>query len=561
MTKNNERHKKTDKPKKKNKENIVKKLQRVRRGRALRRISGFFGVLLLIGIFIASIFFATWYSGPGDDREVKFSYRSGFYEEDLEVKLSVDGATFLEMAEIRYNLDGDDILHTSTPYNEPIKLRVPESGYRLYTITAAFCYIGEKCSMSNVATYVLGTNLKEDVDLDIININSSFESLYNYETGIMVKGKTYDDNLRENPDTLLIEGNYSQRTEEWIRDAQVTMFDTSGEMLLNRKIGIQISGNTSALADVKSIKLVGNKKYGYTRIPFDFGDGTETYNTIKLSNGGQDHWWGHVRSSLISRLAEQSGFDGYSPTKRVAVFLNGDFYGVFDAQINYSDSNIAKKFDLPNNDFVEKYKSKESIVFADAGIGELFTTDLNDAANRAKLEASVDMDNYLLYYALQILWQNIDWPINNFEMWRYNGEYDSNNKYTDGRWRFLIYDTDCAYYCNEYMEHYAYDYFAELLKGETVESTTFTDVMKSKYYRNRFIAIIKDLINGPFAEDNVLSIIDEEVDKIDLQLGLWYEEKEYNDWKKEVAHLKRLVVGINDMLKADILKYYAIIIY
>ena len=30
-------------------------------------------------------------------------------------------------------------------------------------------------------------------------------------------------------------------------------------------------------------------------------------------------------------------------------------------------------------------------------------------------------------------------------MWRYTGQYDAGNKYSDGRFRFLIYDTDLVF--------------------------------------------------------------------------------------------------------------------
>ena len=82
--------------------------------------------------------------------------------------------------------------------------------------------------------------------------------------------------------------------------------------------------------------------------------------------------------------------------------------------------------------------------------------------------------------------------------------------------------------------------------------------MEPDYYRNRFIKILKELIDGPFATKNLLDIINSETDKIDKQLQLWYKEDEYNNWMEEVHHLKRLVLGENSMLRADILKYYKI---
>ena len=35
------------------------------------------------------------------------------------------------------------------------------------------------------------------------------------------------------------------------------------------------------------------------------------------------------------------------------------------------------------------------------------------------------MDSYLLYYAFNILLNNVDWPNNNLEAWFYNGDKKS----------------------------------------------------------------------------------------------------------------------------------------
>ena len=93
------------------------------------------------------------------------------------------------------------------------------------------------------------------------------------------------------------------------------------------------------------------------------------------------------------------------------------------------------------------------------------------------------MDNYLLYYAINILANNTDWPQNNFEIWKYDGPYIENNKYTDGRYRFLIYDTDLTYYSSKneiFFDGCDKDTFVSLMENiYRSEDSTFSNVMKS----------------------------------------------------------------------------------
>ncbi len=499
--------------------------------------------------------------GPSKNTKLSFDVASGFYNEDINV--SINASNLPNFTKIKYNLNGDDLENDSLDYERAISLAVPENGYKVYTIKASFCD-AERCGAPVYATYVLGNDLSNDVDLDIVSITSSQKSLYDYETGIMVPGKTRDDIENSNKyERIDVMGNFRWRDEEWIRDAHIAMFSEGGVLKLDKNIGLQVAGGTSSALAIKSLKLVGNKKYGYDKISFDFGDGFRLYNSLRLRSGAQDQNFGNVRSSVASRLIKESGFDGGSETKRVVVFLNNEFYGIFDAQQSYSDSFLADNFDLPNSNLVAKYKESESGVLQEVGIDKLFRQNLNVAENREALENAVDMDNYLMYYALQIMWNNTDWPQNNFEMWRYeNDGNESYNEYEDGRYRFLIYDTDLTWYIDGNENYYPGaigDIFEFLMENKyRGEGSMFKNVMASDYYRNKFVGILRNLINGPFETGHVLNIVDEEAAKIDRQMRIFYSDEEYASWQGWINLLKKAVSERNSVVRADAKKYFGV---
>lgn len=513
---------------------------------------------------MAGLVAIAWLESLSGDYRVLFSKEGGFYDTNVQLILTSAGNVVPGMAGIRYNLNGDAMYEASTlayEKDKPIVLEVPEEGYAVYTVQAAYCRNGGKCGKTYRETYVLGKRLEKDVNLDVMNILVDRQSLYDYDVGIMVKGKTYDEEFDESAD--YVKGNYNMRTEEWIRDAYVVMYNVDGERVLDRGMGIQISGGTSAAVEVKSFKLVGNRKYGYDGIPFDFGEGLQIYNSVRL-RAGQDDVYGKIRSSVASRLAKESGFDGMPETKHMVVFLNNEFYGILDAQQSYSDSYLAQKYELLDKGSIVKHKSSEIGALEAAEVDGLFKSDLSVAANREKLEAVVDMNNYLWYYAMQIMWNNTDWPMNNYEMWKYEGgsKDEKDNPYEDGRWRFLVYDLDLIYYTKGNIapfESATEDQFAALMGEKDVQranGSSFKNVMASKYYAEKFVDILDLLINGAFTTKNVLKIVEEEAEKIEPQIKLNYSTSEYKEWQKNIELIKTAVRERNDIVRQDVKKYF-----
>ena len=486
------------------------------------------------------------------ENDLVFSKDNGFYSDNLVVEISSR-----RNGKIRFNLNGDDINSAGEPYNNAIKLEVPEKGYKVYTLGAALCVDAGQCGNIERRTYVLGKNLDEDVDLDIISITSSQKNLYDYEYGIMVGGKTYDENLGKG--LAFVPGNYSQRSEEWTRDANVVVFSDDGDVKMNGDYGLQISGGTSASLDIKSFKVLGNEKYGYDKIVLDLGDGKRVYNSIRLRNGAQDQFSGNVRTSVASRLMDESDFDGGFLCKRAAVFLNGSFYALSDVQQNYSDSFLSFRYNLPHSDLIEKRKGSEQSVLDEMGVAWLFKNDLDDADNRYLLEKEVDIDNYLESFALQILLNNTDWPGSNFEAWRYKGDSTGEN-YTDGRIRFLTYDLDLTFYTKGNME------FRDGIIGDILDflmhekysgaASFFRNVIQSDCYRSKLISILRKLMNGPFETSHVLQIVDEEAAKINKQMQLFYSDEKYEEWQGWIELLKKAVSERNDVVRADVKKYF-----
>ena len=290
-------------------------------------------------------------------------------------------------------------------------------------------------------------------------------------------------------------------------------------------------------------------------------DGDEKIlETFKLRSGSQDQFFGNIRSSVVSRLAEEWGFDGEAGTKRIVVFLNGEYYGIFDMQRGFSSENMKKRYGIEKEKNIEKYKGSERDVFEKFGIQEDIWENLDNDENRERLEGIIDMDDYLKFYAIQIILNNTDWPMNNYEAWRFKGVKEPNNRFNDGKIRFLIYDTDLVYYTDENTEFFEGsigDIFEFLMEGKfNGRDSSFAKVMEAEYYRQKFVDLLQGLVDGPFATENVLKVIDEEAGKIEHQVSLFSSEEEYEEWEKWIELMKRAVIERENTIKIDVKKYF-----
>ena len=148
---------------------------------------------------------------------ITFSEDSGFYGESISVSLNKN-VEVPASARIYYTLDGDDPTEDKKEYTAPIYLRKKDA-VNVYPLKAVVCYDGEYSEIYE-KTYVLCDDIENELDVDVVSVTSDRENLFDYETGIMVPGKTYDDSAEENGDKGgYIRGNYmdSRRTCRYIQ--------------------------------------------------------------------------------------------------------------------------------------------------------------------------------------------------------------------------------------------------------------------------------------------------------------------------------------------------------
>ena len=464
--------------------------------------------------------------------DVLFSIPGGFYNDTVSVELSnnTDNAA----AVIRYTTDGSVPVITSSVYSEALT-KTSRSGEKLLVIRAALFDDEKMLSRACVTnTYIVGEidyEIADRYDVPVICLSTDNSNLWDYETGIFADGKMRDEwwqnigNRRPGNDTIFTApANWWQHGAEWERPVHVEIFEPDGTRVINQDAGIRIAGGWSRGNErQKSVRLWArreydliNNKFRYEFFPYlTTQDGEnariDSFKQLTLRNGGNDHWNTRIRDEVMQDIASQAGL--HTQASRAAViYLNGAFYGVTQIKQHYDRFSLEDSYNLPDDNItlLEQATSgggyrvlnglhEEERIFR-ALVKKISTGLAKTEEGRKVIEESIDVYDILKYYAVQIYIGNGDWPHNNYKIWKYNAaEVSQEIKGSDGRWRYLIYDTDFGlgiYDSNR----------VDRLKAcleERGDGGLFAGLMMYAEYRNYFSRTIADMMNFYFTADNL----------------------------------------------------------
>ena len=366
-------------------------------------------------------------------------------------------------------------------------------------------------------TYLPGSDLREKLgDVLILSIASDPDGLLDYENGIMVKGKWYDEWLQqegsaevvENGEYWWIEGNYSGKGKEWERPVSVEFFDGGATPSLSVNCGLRIHGGISRTNPHKSLRLNFKKDYGPKVLEYDLFGEKGVYKSLVLRNGGNTAQYMIYKDGWLQSLVGGMGFSTQK-IRPAVVFLNGEYWGVYALNDRYDDRYIEEQFgvedflvvkdgELQEGENEDMVLYDELLAFAD--------TDLTDESNWKRFTDIMDVDGMAAYYAVEVYIANRDFsPIKNIELWRSLSVSDD-NPYADGRWRFMLYDTE--YSSNMYYQDFTrpnYDTLSDVLENDPL----FLSAFRNSTFRTLFLDKLREIGSERFKPDLVAETLEE----------------------------------------------------
>lgn len=514
--------------------------------------------------------------------DVKFSHKDTFYGENITVELSSN----IKDAEIYFTTDGSDPTTLSRLYSTPIEINATPD-VRATTIKA-LAVSGDKRTDVITKSYVVGKDVKERFSEDtyIFVLSTDEYNLYDYEYGIATEGKVRDDYIKEHPGETIeytSPANFFMSGREWERPMYVEVYNSKGEQLISQLAGARVVGGYSRAVDQKSFKLIARKSYDPENGKFKYrffeeavnADGVPIteFDRIVLRNGANDREFAMVRDELSQRLAQDAGFSSTQGTAPCAVFLNGEYYGFSWLHQNYNENYLEDQF----GGFEENYEIVSNTEQADEGnergldAYEEVKALINDGdftkdADYKRFCELVDIDNFTLYYAIQIFTANRDWPGNNYKAWRYfpSENEEITSEYLDGKWRYLLFDDEFAWglYGNGYRDRTIND----LLSGAHMsgQSKALVNLVQRADFRAKLTNTLCDLMNGAYTYEHIVQVLQQKLDEGSSECNYaidngytstWAKQKNYEESRQQIVEFAENRAAV---VKGDIVRSFGV---
>lgn len=511
-------------------------------------------------------------SDPYEAEGMNFSVKSGFYDSPFYLEISVpEGST------VYYTLDGSVPDTGSSQYTDRILITdrsdeaavlsshtdiVPEDISGAYTVpevqkekatVVRAVVIDKNGSQSKVVTntYFVGDALSPEKykGLKIISLVTSENYLFDHEKGIYVMGKTYDDWKNSDEYDYMTEewnipANYSQKGREWEKPAAIQIFE-DGKPVITDDVGIRIHGGATRSYPQKSFNIYFRKDYGSSKLEYDLfsgnvksqsdGSAITEFDTFMLRNGGNDAMYTRFRDKLAQSLVSHRDFltQGMEPC---IVYLDGEYWGHYEITEKLDRTFVSAHFGVPKKEICIIKKD-----LLDSGSEDTFAewselknwikeTDFSSQSEYEKLCELVDMKSYMEYVSAEIYIDNANWGSSNSAMWKAE-KTDENNPFADGKWRFIMFDTEFSSAVYDSTTPFR-DTFASLLNSNGFVGMLFKAALNNETFKEEFSKTFIDVIDNDFADERVAS----EIDRL---------EKEYCDFSSET--ISRFWGNINGM--------------
>ena len=458
------------------------------------------------------------------------SHHSGFYTDPFSLSLN----TCSDEETIRYTLDGSEPTDYSdvcngqiaitaatpslsdlgkiptTPLEGPSQLDLykwikPENYFKGTVIRYALFRNGKKISPVYTKTFFITNSIKKKYSFPVISITTPRESFFDYDTGIYVPGKRFDENGFEwYPD-----GNYNNKGDDWERKIHIAWIDTTGNLALETDAGIRMHGNKSKSFPQKSLRLYFREEYGLSDIEYPVFNNTDnqTYKRLILRNGGNDFLFTHFRDAVLHDILEPLDLET-QPSKPVIVFLNGEYWGIHNVRERFDKYYFKYHFDTDEDEvnILEICGNPQEGSNSDYNevIHYLKTHDMTLDEHYSHICQRIDINNFINFQIAEIFYANYDWPCNNFKQWKDNAP--------ENKWRFLVYDLDYSFAFNHEcsvftasMEH------ATSLENEwpfcTCSNQIFRILLTNDAFAQNFLQRFNECLRTIFATDHMAEFI------------------------------------------------------
>ena len=471
-----------------------------------------------------------------------FSHESGFYKEAFTLELEAG-----ENETIYYTLDGskpttESFVYEGGIYIENISeqpnvcnsvrkvvqewLDYEPNDYPVdkAVIVRAVAMDENNCT-SEVVTNTYFVDEEKYQEKNVLSIVADYDDLFGSK-GIFVTGDEYDAYYLSNGNTEWAAPNFLQSGRKWEIPGNVQML-TVGEETLNQKVGIRTQGASTRLNPRKRMSIFSREEYS----------GNQYFEGLTF-DGKKSHSFSlnsSISNVALPELVKDRNVTIQNAIETVA-FLNGEYWYDTYALEKYNKYYLEETYGV-NRDNVIIIKNQdvsEGLENSYDIYGQLLAyaanTDMSIPENYEILKQMADMQSYIDYICANVYLNNMDMSeTKNYLVWR--TITPEGGDLGDGRWRWMIYDTDCVEWmnCSYYgaSEKAEVNSFTETMQFTGVainEHLLYSSAKNSPEFCKQFVLSFMDMANVNFSMGNVERVFEKWNSALDIY-GSFFEHR------------------------------------
>ena len=454
-------------------------------------------------------------------KEIQLSHDPGFYQNPFYLKITTPNS-------------GDIVYSYQNKFNRRSSV-FPDSLLIDRTTSISF-ELRDRDSIFPIGSfsYFIGFN----TDFKVVSMSIDDDYLFDTYKGIYVNGSpAYYDTI----DKRMKRVNFNRG---WERRLFVEVFDESKNRIINQTAGVKIFGGMTKYYPEKSLRIIAREEYGDNRFDADiFSEGKRKYKQFILRHSGNDYDELRFRDALLTSFARESGLD-VQFSSPCHLFVNSEYWGVYNLREKINKYFIDNHYDIGTKgiDILQGYNTVEE--GSDIAYKQLLDFikkhDISLSENYSHVKKLMDVRNFMNFWIHQIYYGNHD-ARGNIRFWRSDS--------LDGRFRWILYDTDLSFIASRYRENTLKDFTSSTQTDwYNPRWATFLlrNLLLNEEFKKDFIHQYCFVLNTTLNKDNVLDRINSFIEIYEDEMILHFNDRKkfrrykgsIKRWNKEISYVK-----------------------
>ncbi len=328
--------------------------------------------------------------------------------------------------------------------------------------------------------------------------------------------------------------------------ATVSLFEAEGGGF-SESCGLKMFGGYTRAYAKKSFACMFRDQYGASKLQYPlFGeDNLSEFDAFVLRTGGQDSIKGRIRDELITSLVAEYTDVPVQAYRPVTLYLNGKFWGVYFIREKVNENYVAGHYNVRAEEVTLQFGNGTDPEYR-ALVQYAKTHDLSIQEHYDYVAQRIDIDEFIDYHAAQMWTGNVD--MGNIKFF----------KLPDGKWTWILYDTDLALTMAEYNSVEDHLNPAGTGADDLFSTALIVNLLKNDQFRDQFLRRLAWQAQTIWNTPQLLERIDylENLVRPDMErdIARWNESLDF--WNTKMGYMRYVVENRGRYVYAFIKNYF-----